>query len=150
MSPVFQYGDLASTYPILQPSCLVSLWNAGLASQRIYGEALSREFELMRASQMRLGEAARHVAGSRDADGLAKAQSALRKACEAGVSAQLELLGKTGQNYGFAMPGRRPSRSRRADARRGKRVPQHRLDIPPGRSFHSRTASFAWSTEPWD
>jgi hypothetical protein len=97
MSPLFRYGDFATAYPILQPGGLVSLWNAGLASQRIYGAALSREFALMRASQMRLGEAARHVAASRDADGLAKAQSALWKACEAGVSAQLELLKETGR-----------------------------------------------------
>ncbi|WP_158537104.1 phasin family protein [Humitalea rosea] len=72
-----------------------AFWDAGIASQKVYTEALNRELELLRATQQRFGKSCQDIAACRKPQDMMTIQSSLlSEMCEV-ASAQAKVASET-------------------------------------------------------
>lgn len=72
-----------------------ALWEAGIASQKVYAEALNREMELLRTTQERFGRSCQEIIACRKPqDMMALQTSLLSEICEV-ASAQAKVTSET-------------------------------------------------------
>jgi len=72
-----------------------TLWDASLASQKVYSEAMNRELDLLRSTQERLGKTCQELVGCRKPQDVLALQSALLSDMYEAASAQAKVTAET-------------------------------------------------------